>query len=90
MLIHGQTFFGVLAGRSDREREGLGSTLGGDFHFFNRNSQWQVKNFLSVSKMEAAVFERDKVTLTTVMQFIRGKFVYLISTEFRGYLISRF
>ena len=40
--------------------------------------------------MEAAVFERDKATLTTVMQFIRGKFVYLISTEFREYLISRF
>lgn len=33
--------------------------------------------------MEAAVFVRDKATLTTVMQFIRGKFVYLISTEFR-------
>lgn len=70
--------------------KGLGSTLGGDFHFFNRNSQQQVKNFLSVSKMEAAVFERDKATLTTVMQFIRGKFVYLISTEFCGYLILRF
>ena len=42
--------------------------------------------------MEAAIFERDKETMTTVMQFIRGKFVYLIiiSTEFRGYLISRF
>ena len=28
--------------------------------------------------MEATVFVRDKATLTTVMQFIRGKFVYLI------------
>ena len=35
--------------------------------------------------MEAAVFVRDKATLTTVMQFIRGKFVYLISTEFRDF-----
>jgi len=44
--------------------KGLGSTLGGDFlfSFFNRNSQLQVKNFLSVSKMEAAVYERDKTT----------------------------
>ena len=69
LLVYVINFFGILAGRCGslvvRERDQLLRPWVAIFFLFNRNvfSEKQVKNFLSVLKMAATVYERTTAYL---------------------------